>query len=803
MPAHSALYVAGGIEQLVPDLLRQTPQWITWVAGPIKPDGKFDKFPKGRDGTGTAWQTSNQWMAFDDALKTANVRGHSGIGLVLPMRTADDMHVVALDFDNVDLEDTDNARLQEIWQIHEAIHAPYVETSPSGKGLRMFVVSREPIEQISAANPLGGRDELFCSSPKWVTVTGKSMGGNGVPDATQELAALCRGWQDRAAVKLPSPHRHARPVALSHLVGGWQGWPEDKVRDGEGRELLMLSYAGHLRATGLAQDEIDRLCLQANEERYADPLDEDVVLDRARRYQDQTVQTVSQTTDAVLEQVDQTDAGNVARLWETSQGDIRYVYEAGVWICWNGKRWEYDRCRSMLHRRTLRVAATYEQKARLLEQQINDPTLSVAQRSSLNSALKSLRKWIVQCRNRKGLDAMITLAQKDPRFVISAAELDKDPTLFGVQNGVVCLKSGVIRPESKADLILRRSPIEFNPNASVETVIKFMSEITSCPDGLEGGKIKAKNRLTLMRHLQKICGYCLTGHTTEQVMFMFSGSGANGKSALVEMLDYVMGDYSAIMQPEILLSTKTGANAEQASPSTRKLAGARCAITSESKEGAQMDVAVVKRHTGDGKMTARGLFEQPITFDITHKLILLTNHPPRVDHMDDAIKGRLQVIPFDMRWNRPGTTEPNPTLPDADKTLPMKLKAEAEGFLRYIVEGSVLYFSEGIAPPIEVTSQTQGYITSQDTVHRWVTTDCTPCPDDEGTTAAQLHLAYRSFCIAEGEQEQAATPAALGRRLKQLGYSPQRTRDGARYPLRPKDASLQESFSALEGGDRH
>jgi hypothetical protein len=71
---------------------------------------------------------------------------------------------------------------------------------------------------------------------------------------------------------------------ISDDMTGWMGWPEKKLRDGDGRELRMLSYAGHLRLKGHTQADIERLCLEANLEHYEDLLDEDVVLDRARRF---------------------------------------------------------------------------------------------------------------------------------------------------------------------------------------------------------------------------------------------------------------------------------------------------------------------------------------------------------------------------------------------------------------------------------------------------------------------------------------------------------------------------------------
>lgn len=789
---HATLkYVAHNVTTVVPTLLQELPQWIGWSAGPMQPDGKFDKYPKGRDGTGDRWQTPAQWMTFEDALVFAKQRGLSGVGLVLPAKTPNGLQLVALDYDGVDLTGSESARVQEIMRHHENLGSPYVEVSPSGKGIRMFVLSAQPLPQISASNPLGGKDELFCASGKWVTITGDTLGGTDVLEATEAISAIAEQWEARSPAK---PSRRTSDHSgsgsgrmLGHLTGGWQGWPMQKLRDGDGREEMMLAYAGHLRAKGLDQATIERMCLEANKERYEDQLEEDVVLDRAQRYEAHSSGEAVQASDAVLEQVDQTDAGNVARLWELTLGDARYVHEMGVWILWNQNRWEFDRSLSGLHRLTLGVAATYARKLKRLQTELDDPSANAEQRKALRDAVKSLEKWVAQCRNRSRIEAMIALAQKDPRFVISAGDLDRDPHLIGVANGVVCLRTGTVRPDGKNDLILRRSPVAFNPNSSTAAIRKFVAEVTSWPDGLEDGKVKPSPRPILARYLQKLGGYCLTGLTKEQVMFMLSGKGANGKSVLVDVLKQVLGDYCEVVQPEILLSTKGASSAEQASPSTRKLAGARCVITSESKEGAQLDVAVIKRHTGDRQMTARGLFERPITFDVTHKLLLLTNHPPRADHMDDAIKGRLHVIPFDLCWNRPGTTEYDPTLPDADKDLPAKLKAEAEGVLLYFIEGAVMYFQDGLAPPPEVTRFTQGYITSQDTVRKWLNEECVPCPLEEGATASQLHASYRKFCAGEGEREQADSAAALGRRLKQMGYQSQRTRDGTRYALKSKE----------------
>ena len=61
--------------------------------------------------------------------------------------------------------------------------------------------------------------------------------------------------------------------------------PPAAVNDGEGRETTILSYAGQLRSKGLDQATIERTLIDYNKLHVSPPLNDDVVLDKARRYQ--------------------------------------------------------------------------------------------------------------------------------------------------------------------------------------------------------------------------------------------------------------------------------------------------------------------------------------------------------------------------------------------------------------------------------------------------------------------------------------------------------------------------------------
>jgi hypothetical protein len=85
------------------------------------------------------------------------------------------------------------------------------------------------------------------------------------------------------------------PARKSRQPSGFK-WP-DQICDGEGREDFILRAAGALRSKGLDQETIERILLDCNQVRIIPPLDEEIVLDRARRYPSQRVNIAANDED--------------------------------------------------------------------------------------------------------------------------------------------------------------------------------------------------------------------------------------------------------------------------------------------------------------------------------------------------------------------------------------------------------------------------------------------------------------------------------------------------------------------------
>ena len=207
MHQHYKLRSVGPANHLeIPSPLKCVSRWIVWKAGPLKPNGKFDKVPASPCSRRriNANDPTN-WLTFDDACNAYGSGNFSGVGIVLsdqPVSQANghSLYLVALDLDHC------QDRMDECRSLWKWLGRPYVEVSPSGTGLRMLAFSGVLIK---GGNAGGGR-ELY-STGRFVTVTGHAGHGELI-DATENLRHLERAWFPPKAV----PRR--MPSMLSHLV---------------------------------------------------------------------------------------------------------------------------------------------------------------------------------------------------------------------------------------------------------------------------------------------------------------------------------------------------------------------------------------------------------------------------------------------------------------------------------------------------------------------------------------------------------------------------------------------------------
>lgn len=428
------------------------------------------------------------------------------------------------------------------------------------------------------------------------------------------------------------------------------------------------------------------------------------------------------------------DMGNAVRLVQDFGDDIRYCPEWRQWLIWDGSRFNPD-IAGQIVRLAARSADLYRKNRYEAQSEEEEGRIG---------------GWGTASENFSRLTSTVKLAATDPQIIVHPDELDTDPFLLNVKNGVIDLKSGkLIRPERKY-LQTKMANVVFDSKAKAPLFRKFLNRI-------------ADGDISLCNSVIDLLGYCLTGDVGEQKIFLIHGPGQNGKSVLLELIRNMLGDYGQVMDFETLLQTdKSGARADIA-----RMVGARFISASEANPGVKWDEAAVKQLTGGDRLNARHLFKDPFEFDPTHKIICAVNHLPEITGNDYSIWRRTIVIPFEV-------TIPNS---ERDNNLLEKMREEKSGILNLLIQGCLNWQMNGLVMPESIVRASDKYRAGMDSVFGFVEGRCKPDPDAV-TPVSELRAAYESWC--ESGDFAKVGVRLFASRLEALGYDSVRMPGGSR-----------------------
>jgi putative DNA primase/helicase len=410
------------------------------------------------------------------------------------------------------------------------------------------------------------------------------------------------------------------------------------------------------------------------------------------------------------EEVTPTDTDNARRFVQSIEGRLCYVHGLNIWLRWSPKACRWIFCN---RREQIEVAKAC---ARLMLEDAAKESDDDKRKRRVSHALKTL--------DIARLTAMVKLSESDPRVGITSGKLDTDPWLLGVKNGVVNLRTGVLRDASPNDFITKQAGTIFD---NMATCLLFEQTLRTI----------FNNDRSLIDFFQRVCGYALFGEVREHMFFFCHGFGANGKSTLLNVVQAAMGDYAITLPTESLMMSKRDSSAP--TPDLMMLRGVRLALASETEDGQRLAEARIKQLTGGDLVTARALYGSPVTFPQTAKLVIVGNHKPQITGTDDGIWRRVQLVPFEV------------TIPTAqrDHALPGKLLGELPGILAWMVRGCLMWQQSGLNPPPAVTLATNAYKAESDILGEWIADCCTVSP--AGTaTSGDLFSAYRNWALRNG-----------------------------------------------------
>jgi putative DNA primase/helicase len=377
--------------------------------------------------------------------------------------------------------------------------------------------------------------------------------------------------------------------------------------------------------------------------------------------------------------------------------DLRYVPAWGKYLWWDGLRWAEDR-----------ALAVFE-------------LVRIVCRDAASRAGKIAR----QIASAKTVAAVERIIRRDPRHVLLPEQLDADDYLLNTPGGTVDLRSGEIRPHRREDLLTKLTRVALDDHADDSVWRRFLRDIT-CSDS------------EFAAYLQRLLGYMLTGDTRDHVLAFFFGTGANGKSTLLDLVLYLLGDYARQVPSETLMESRGDRHPTEIA----NLMGVRLAVSSELEEGQHWAEARIKALTGDAVLSARFMRQDFFEFRRTHKHIIAGNHKPAVRAVDDAIRRRIHLLPFTARFSGDR----------ADRDMPTKLRAEGPAILAWMIRGCIEWQLSGLCPPSTVTSATDDYLAMQDTLGLWLDENCDTSDPTVETRSGELYANFTDWKYSRGER---------------------------------------------------
>lgn len=334
---------------------------------------------------------------------------------------------------------------------------------------------------------------------------------------------------------------------------------------------------------------------------------------------------------------------------------------------------------------------------------------------------------------------------------VSASDLDRDPWALNLENGTLDLRNGELRPHRPEDLLSKLIRLRYDPHAQCPRFMAFLYRIMgSHPDASEGENDRAEQ---LVSYLQRVFGCAATGKP-EKILFVLYGEGNNGKTTLLEAIRDALGDreYAGQVQVDsLMMRPKEAMSSNAVNTDLADLQGCRFVSSSEVEQGQRLSLSRVKYLTGLGQIKARRLRENMITFQPTYKLFLDCNHRPVITDPNDAIWNRVKCIPFKIQI--PET--------EIDKNLSVKLREELPGILRWIVEGAVRYYRDGLGDPPDVTAATEQYRQESDRLKEFFEDKCILMPNGDANSwkrdgcwvsVSELYTAYVAWAEAMGHK---------------------------------------------------
>lgn len=213
--------------------------------------------------------------------------------------------------------------------------------------------------------------------------------------------------------------------------------------------------------------------------------------------------------------------------------------------------------------------------------------------------------------------------------------IDSNTKLLGFNNGIVDFNTNTFRDGQSNDYLCKNTNTNYIPldkcdKTIVNDIHNFMNELFPVPE--------------LCTYMWEMLSSCLIGNNNNQTFHIFTGVGSNGKSLLMKLMKFVLGEYHGVVPLSIV--TEKRPKVGGVSPEIIQLMGTRLAVINEPSKGDRLNEGPMKALTGGDPIQGRYLFKNMVTFIPQFKLAVCTNVLFDINATDNGTWRRIKVVPF-------------------------------------------------------------------------------------------------------------------------------------------------------------
>ena len=317
------------------------------------------------------------------------------------------------------------------------------------------------------------------------------------------------------------------------------------------------------------------------------------------------------------------------------------------------------------------------------------------------------------------------------------SELDENPHLICVKNGVLDLKTMELKEHSPDYKLTVRIPVKYDPEAECPEIRKFLSEILHPED---------------IPVIEELFGFCLYRKYFIHKAFMFVGSGWNGKSTLLALFEAFLGkeNVSSVSLQEISEDRFSKAELYE------KLAN----IVADLPPKALKDTGDFKRLVGEDTVRAQRKFREPFKFENYAKFIFSCNQLPMTTDESDAYYSRWVIVDF------PNVFEPERAIPQEELLARLTTEEELSGLLNLALEGlKRLLKNKDFSRSLSTEEAREQYLRMSDSLAAFVQ-ECVEEAPDAWISKGEFYSAYAEYC--RQNRLPIISQSVVGRRLPQL-----------------------------------